>query len=149
MKQNIIIRKRKSVKKGVTYEYRFETASIGGQRKWISKGGFEDENTARIEGIKALNEYNTCGQVIEPTTMSFADFLEHWITNDCVATLNEITIANYRKKIKNLIVPYLGKYRINTIDRDKLQSLLITLHDNGYSDNTVSSVKGIISKCFN
>lgn len=61
MKQNIIIRKRKSVKHGATYEYRFETASIGGQRKWISKGGFLDENTARIEGIKALNEYNTCG----------------------------------------------------------------------------------------
>ena len=55
MKQNVIVRKRNSVKKGVTYEYRFETASIGGQRKWISKGGFEDENTARIEGIKALN----------------------------------------------------------------------------------------------
>lgn len=129
MKQNVIVRKRNSVKKGVTYEYRFETASIGGQRKWISKGGFEDENTARIEGIKALNEYNTCGQVIEPTTMSFADFLEHWLINDCSATLNEVTTLNYHKKIKNLIVPYLGKYRINTIDRDKLQNLLIQLHD--------------------
>lgn len=149
MKQNIIIRKRKSVKHGATYEYRFETASIGGQRKWISKGGFLDENTARIEGIKALNEYNTCGQVVAPTTMSFADFLEHWIVNDCSATLNEITIINYRKKIKNLIVPYLGKYRMNTIDRDKLQNLLITLHDNGYSNNTVSAVKGILTKCFN
>ena len=149
MKQNIIIRKRKSVKHGTTYEYRFETASIGGQRKWISKGGFVDENTARIEGIKALNEYNTCGQVVEPTTMSFADFLEHWLVHDCAATLNEITITNYRKKIKNLIVPYLGKYRMNTIDRDKLQNLLITLHDNGYSDNTISAVKGIVTKCFN
>jgi integrase len=149
MKQNIIIRKRKSVKHGTTYEYRFETASIGGQRKWISKGGFLDENTARIEGIKALNEYNTCGQVVEPTKMSVADFLEHWLVNDCSATLNEITILNYRKKIKNLIVPYIGKYRINTIDRDKLQNLLITLHDNGYSDNTISAVKGIITKCFN
>lgn len=92
MKQNIIIRKRKSVKRGITYEYRFETASVGGQRKWISKGGFETEELARIEGIKSLNEYNTCGQVVEPTKMSFADFLEHWIVNECSATLNEITI---------------------------------------------------------
>ncbi len=149
MKQNIIIRKRKSVKKGVTYEYRFETASIGGQRKWISKGGFDDENTARIAGIKALNEYNTCGQVAQPTTMSFADFLEHWLMNDCTAALSEITIINYQKKIKNLIVPYLGKYRINTIDRDKLQNLLVILHDKGYSNNTISAVKGILTKCFN
>ena len=82
MKQNIIIRKRKSVKKGITYEYRFETASVGGQRKWISKGGFETEELARIEGIKSLNEYNTCGQVVDPTKMSFADFLEHWLMNE-------------------------------------------------------------------
>lgn len=88
MKQNVIVRKRNSVKKGETYEYRFEIASIGGQRKWISKGGFEDENTARIEGIKAFNEYNTCGQVMTPSTMSFADFLEHWLINDCSSTVN-------------------------------------------------------------
>ena len=149
MKQNITIRKRKSAKHGVTYEYRFEIAPMGGQRKWISKGGFLDENTARIEGIKALNEYNTCGQVIAPTTMSMADFLEHWIANDCAATINENTLINYRKKIKNLILPYLGKYRMSTIDRDKLQNLLITLHDNGYSHNTISGVKGILTKCFN
>jgi site-specific recombinase XerD len=80
--------------------------------------------------------------------MSFADFLEHWLSHDCAATLNEITILNYRKKIKNLIVPYLGKYRMNTIDRDKLQNLLITLHDNGYSNNTISSVKGILNDIF-
>ena len=30
----------------------------------------------------------------------------------------------------------------------KLQSLLITLHDNGYSFNTLSTVKGILTKCF-
>ena len=103
MKQNIIIRTRNSKKHGITFEYRFETASIGGQRKWISKGGFVDENTARIEGIKALNEYNTCGQVITPTTMSFADFMEHWIVNDCSATINEVTLINYRRKSKILL----------------------------------------------
>lgn len=149
MKNNIIIRKRKSVKKGFAYEYRFETAPVGGQRKWISKGGFENEELARVEGIKTLNEYNTCGKVVEPTSMSFADFLEHWIVNDCVATLNEVTILNYRKKIKNLIVPTLGKYKVNTIDRDKLQNLLVYLHNNGYSTNTLSAVKGILTKCFN
>ena len=72
------------------------------------------------KGFKHLNEYNTCGKVVEPIKMNFADFLEHWIVNDCVATLNEVTILNYRKKIKNLIVPTLGKYKVNTIDRDKV-----------------------------
>lgn len=148
MKQNILVRKRKSVKKGYTYEYRFETASIGGQRQWISKGGFEDEEKARIAGIKALNEYNTCGQVMEPITMSFADFLEHWIENDCVNIISETTLIHYRKKIKTLIVPYLGKYRVSSIDRDKLQNLLALLHDKGYSKHTLVGVRGILTKCF-
>ena len=147
MKQNIIIRKRKSIKNGITYEYRFETTSIGGKRKWISKGGFIDENTARIEGSRALSEYVTCGKVVKPSIMSFVDFLEYWIVNDCVGALNEVTILNYRKKIKNLIVPTLGKYRLNTIDRDKLQGLMMTLHDSGYASNTLSSAKGILI-CF-
>ena len=148
MKQNVLIRKRTSVKKGATYEYRFETASIGGQRQWISKGGFEDEQSARVAGIKALNEYNTCGQVVEPITMSFADFLEHWIQNDCVNIISETTLLHYRKKIKTLIVPYLGKYRVNSIDRDKLQNLLAVLHDKGYSRHTLVGVRGILTKCF-
>ncbi len=148
MKQNITVRRRKSAKKGFTYEYRFETAPIGGKRQWISKGGFEDENAARIAGIKALNEYNTCGKVVEPITMSFADFLEHWLNNDCANIINETTLIHYRKKIKNLIVPYLGKYRVNTIDRDKVQNLLVALHDQGYSRNTLISVRGILTKCF-
>ena len=46
-------------------------------------------------------------------------------------------------------MPKLGKYRVNSIDRDKLQNLLIELHDNGYSSNTLSAVKGILTKSFN
>ena len=95
MEQNILISKRKSVKKGYTYEYRFETASIGGQRQWISKGGFENEETARIAGVKALDEYNTCGKVVEPVMMSFADFLEHWLANDCANIISETTVVHY------------------------------------------------------
>lgn len=43
----------------------------------------------------------------------------------------------------------MGKYRVNSINRDKLQNLLIELHDNGYSSNTLSAVKGILTKSFN
>ena len=116
--QKIMIRKRKSAKHGETYEYRFETAPIGEKRKWSGKGGFSDDTAARLAGIRALEEYNTCGYTVKPATMSVADFLERWIENDCVADLKEITVENYRKKIKNLILPYLGKYRLNTVDRD-------------------------------
>ena len=40
MFEEVMLRERKSVKHGKTYEYRFEISPVGGERKWISKGGF-------------------------------------------------------------------------------------------------------------
>ena len=40
MFEEVRIRERKSVKYGKTYEYRFETAPVNGERKWLSKGGY-------------------------------------------------------------------------------------------------------------
>ena len=47
MFEEVRIRERKSVKYGKTYEYRFETAPVGGERKWLSKGGFLTEEEAK------------------------------------------------------------------------------------------------------
>jgi len=41
--EEVKVRERKSAKHGKTYEYRFEIAQVGGERKWISKGGFLTE----------------------------------------------------------------------------------------------------------
>lgn len=149
MNGKVYVRKRKTVKNGIVYEYRFEVESIDGKRKWISKSGFKTLSMARKAGIEALEDYCMFGRVVEPVNMSFADFLEHWINIECESTLNEVTVMNYRKKVKNLINPYLGRYNINTINRDKLQNLLSTLHNNGYARNTLLVVKGILTKCFN
>ena len=46
MFDEVRIRERKSAKHGKTYEYRFEVAPVGGERKWISKGGFLTEEEA-------------------------------------------------------------------------------------------------------
>ena len=47
MFEEVMIRERKSVKYGKTYEYRFEIAPIDGERKWLSKGGFLSEEEAK------------------------------------------------------------------------------------------------------
>ena len=39
MIDEVKVRARKSAKYGKTYEYRFEVASIGGERKWYRKCG--------------------------------------------------------------------------------------------------------------
>ena len=70
MATEILVRERKSVKHGKTYEYRFE-AAIGGKRKWISKGGFLSSKEAKAAGIVSLNEYINCGGVVFDSAMSY------------------------------------------------------------------------------
>ena len=94
MATEVLIRERKSVKHGKTYEYRFETASIGGKRQWISKSGFLTAKEAKTAGIAALNEYNNCGNVVFDSNISFADFLDIWLEEECKTTLKSITIAS-------------------------------------------------------
>lgn len=148
MTNNVTVRKRKSQKHGFTYEYRFEIASVGGKRQWISKGGFIAEKDAFRAGIKAQNEYEHSGRIIVPSEVSFSDFLDYWMENDCKLALKETTLLNYHKKLKNHIKPALGMYRLRTIDKDCLQGFLQKLHDSGYSRNTILTIKGILTKCF-
>ena len=109
MATEILIRERKSVKHGKTYEYRFETASVGGKRQWISKGGFLSSKEAKAAGLIAVNEYNNCGRVIFGSDMSYADFLDLWIERECRSALKNTTLIGYQKRIKNQIKPALGR----------------------------------------
>ena len=83
MFEEVRIRERKSVKYGKTYEYRFETAPVGGERKWLSKGGFLSEEEAKEAGIKAWKRYCLCGLSERPSDISYADFLDEWMEKEC------------------------------------------------------------------
>ena len=148
MATEVLIRERKSAKHGKTYAYRFETASVGGKRQWITKSGFLTEKEAKTAGIAALNEYNNCGKVVYDSNISFADFLDLWLDRECKTSLKSVTVTGYQKKIKNHIKPALGKYALKNIKRADLQSFLNTMHDNGYSKHSITEVKGILTKSF-
>lgn len=147
MATDILIRERKSAKHGKTYEFRFEIASIAGKRQWISKGGFLSSKEAKIAGLAAMNEYNNCGKVVNDKKISFADFIDIWFERECKATLKNTTLICYEKRIKNHIKPALGKYALRNIKKADIQLLLNKMHDNGYSKNSISDVRGIITKC--
>ena len=55
MLEEVKVRERKSAKHGKTYEYRFEIAQVGGERKWCSKGGFLTEKEAKKAGLESLS----------------------------------------------------------------------------------------------
>lgn len=147
--KDIIIRERvlKSGKK--SYEYRFEICSVDGKRKHISKSGFSSRTEAKKAGLEAQALYWGKGKIIKNYKLSFSDFLDMWIENDCKISLKESTVSSYRKKIRNHIKPALGTMNIHSISREDIQNFINDKFDKGYSRNTLSSLIGILTKCFN
>lgn len=131
----------------VVYEYAFEIASIDGKRKRKTKSGFTTKKEAREAGKLAQQTYEQVGQAIEPSDSSYSDLLDQWIKHASL-TCAESTIYGYEKKIRLYIKPALGEYRIKTITKDILQDFITDLFNNGFSKNTISSVRGILTKSF-
>jgi len=134
----------RKLKSGVMYTYRFEIAPVNGKRQFETKGGFPTKAAAKEAGKKAQQLYETMGHVVNITDMSFADFLDEWLSS--LVNLKPLTIQNYEKKIRLYIKPELGKYRLKAIENADLQRLITNLYNDGRSINTLSTIKGILAK---
>lgn len=131
-----------------TWEYRFELARINGKRQQKSKGGFKTKKDALKAGLEAQRQYENGDEYISASEMSVADLFDKWLNEWAKTTLKEVTTTGYEKRIRLYIKPVLGMYKTKSITRSMLQELITDLADKGYSKNTVSSVKGILTSCF-
>lgn len=145
----VIVRERYLKNGKKVYEYCFELAHEGGKRRRRTKSGFATKREARAAGRQALYEYENVGEVVVDNNISYSDFLDFWIENDCKNTCKEQTIKGYEKKIKLYIKPELGAYRIKSINKNNLQAFITDLYNDGFSVNTVTSIKGLLTKSFN
>lgn len=143
------IRKRTYRNGKVSYEYYFEAASVNGERKRISQSGFATKTEARTAGQKALNDYEHTGMTITKVSdINYADFLSQWLEEDESHTCKEITVENYKKKISLYINPNLVDKRLKNINKLDIRDFLEHMYDEGFSQNTISVCKGIITKSF-
>lgn len=134
-------------KKKPNWEYRFEAAPIDGKRKKIEKSGFARKQDAVAASIIAYEEYMNSGEHVKPLNMSFADCLDHWMTNYVSVQCKENTYINYEKSIRLYIKPALGRYKLTSVSTASLQKMLNGLVEKKYSVPTISGVKGICTKC--
>lgn len=143
--------KARQLKDGTTvYEYSFEIAPVNGKRKSKSKSGFKTKKEAREAGKKAQDEYEKTGKTISSKgEISYADYLDYWIKEDVAKTLKDNTVKNYQKKIRLYIKPVLGSMRLKTITRQDIRNFQDDMYNKGFSRNTISVCKGIITKSFN
>lgn len=142
--------KPRTLKSGKTvYEYAFEIASVDGKRKRKTKSGFATKREAREAGKIAQQAYEHVGQVVEPSDMSYSDFLDLWIEKDCKLTCKISTVKGYEKRIRLYIKPALGSYKLRTITKEALQDFITKMYNDGFPTNTISSIKSILTKSFN
>lgn len=132
-------------RRGNKWEYRFEAASVAGQRKQICKSGFLSKKEAMEAGTKAYSDYTQAGAVFEPNNSSFSDYLDYWLGTYCVTNLKPITLENYKKKIRLYIKPKLGKYMLSSLSFAVLQEFINYMFNQGYSRNSLTIIKGILS----
>lgn len=136
-------------KRGDTWEYRFDKVTVNGKRKQMTKSGFKTKREAEQAGIKAYNEYMQNGEAFVPSEISVADYFVQWQAVYCTTNLNDVTRINYSKKINNYILPVLGEYKLRCLNTAILQKFINELYDRGFSRNTLSSIKGILTSSMN
>lgn len=68
--------------------------------------------------------------------MKFKDWISYWL-NDCkVNTIERTTLENYRRNIKNHIIPWLGNIKLKDISVKELQQFYNYLYEEGREDGT-------------
>lgn len=147
--KDVLIKTRTLASGKIVYEYRFEIASVDGKRKWKTKSGFKTKTEAKKAGKLAQQEYEYVGRVVDIADLSYSDFLNQWLDMDCKLTCKPSTIQGYQKKIRLYIKPALGEHYLKSITKNNLQDFITKMYDDGFSRNTISSIKGILTKSFN
>lgn len=132
-------------KRGKSWYYYFDAASIGGKRKKIEKGGFRTKKDAEAALAKALAEYDGAGSVFIPAEVSVGDYLDFWFEEDCKINHSNKTVAAYECLIRNHIKPQFGAYHLRALHAAPIQSFINQLKKDGYSKSTINVILAILS----
>jgi len=143
-------------KKDPNWEYRFEIAPVGGERKQESKAGFATKKEAEIAGGKAYAKYHNTGRIFEPKKISVSDYLDYWLENAIKKNVGNggysyNTYLDYESKIRLHLKPVFGKYLLNGLQDspDVIQSWVDDMKARGFSKNMVKSTFACLSGALN
>lgn len=91
------------------------------KRKRIYKAFRGTEQEAQKELIRLLAEVDQ-GTFVEPTKLTFAEYLQHWLDNYARLNVAPKTYLRYEEIIKNNIIPELGAIKLNKLRPLHIQS---------------------------
>lgn len=130
------------LKRGLTWQYRFDVAKVDGKRKQVSKGGFKTRKEALDAGTIALAKYKEAGEFFKPSDISVSDYLDFWFNNYCRMQLKYNTQLGYLNIIENHLKPAFGHFHLKHLSTATIQEFINSLKIKGLSK---SSIGGILS----
>ncbi|MGE5483675.1 MAG: site-specific integrase [Ignavibacteriales bacterium] len=101
------------------------------KQKWITVHG--DKKKAQSELVRILNELNT-GTYVEPKKMTFAEYLQRWISDYASHSLKPRTFETYQQIIEEHITPYLGMIQLTRLQPLHLQDYYAAKLEDGRMD---------------
>lgn len=127
------------------YRFVFELPSTPTKaRPTKSKAGFTTKKAAKQAAIEFEREYILGLNKVEEDIL-FSDYLDFWL-NKMKEDVAPSTLRNYDKVIRNHLKPQLGSYMLKAIKRLVLEEFIKDLIKKGYTENTVSNIKGVLTK---
>lgn len=126
-----------AMKRGSTWQYRFEGAMIDGKRKRYTKGGFRTKAEALEAGNKAKAEYDNTGVMVMSSNMSLSDYMDYWLEHHVKGHLSHETYIVYEVCTRVHIKPTIGNYRLSSISAAVVQKWV----DDNLSKLSESSMK--------
>lgn len=136
-------------KKGNTWYYRIDLGIIDGKRKQIERKGGETKGAAQTALRKALNEFESTGEVHIPSEITLSDMAREWFDErtkkKALGTRND-----YENVIRNHIEKHkIGKMKIKVLqNKPEILQEYIDEKSKIYADSTMKSHFAVLNGSF-
>jgi integrase len=127
-------------KRGSSWYYYFDIGTVNGKRKKKEKGGFHTKKEAEAALAAAIHEYNSAGQVFEPSEITVSDYLDEWYELFCKMNLKYSTQVCYLRIIEGHLKPRFGMYKLKALKPSILQEYANSLKLRGYSRSHIVGI---------
>ena len=118
-------RSRPDGKVGPPYEFNYLDSN--GRRRWESVRGNLDVAEARKAELRLRRRR---GERIEPTRQTFAQYAEAWLERQ---TVRPRTLEIYRWALKNHLIPYFGRRRLDQIHAEDIARFIALMRRTQYA----------------
>ncbi|KYH35381.1 tyrosine recombinase XerC [Clostridium tepidiprofundi DSM 19306] len=132
-------------KRGDKWYYYFNIGKVNGSYKKICRKGGMTKIEAEKALRKALEEYESTGDVKAISNISVSDYFDYWFENYVLINCKYNTQQLYETVINNHIKPALGTHKLKALTPAMLQEFINKKYKNGFSRASIGNFYGVLS----